>query len=62
MKADPKKSEGARAERRAFRSYLRRQLANTDATSSYGVVLTAMLNWVLDRQKRYDTRKGGLGK
>lgn len=56
-RADPKMSEGARVERAAFRSYLRRQqrVMKIDA-------LEAAIEWVLKRSERYDKRKGGLGK
>lgn len=60
MAADPKTSAGARLERKAFRDYLRRQLRTASDSSSIG--LTAVLNWVLARQARYDKRGGGLGR
>lgn len=69
MKADPKVSEGARLERQAFRAYLRRLRAvnaKHDAGSAWAQaernVIAVALNWVLTRQKRYDRRKGGLGR
>jgi hypothetical protein len=58
MAADPKTSAGARAERKAFRTYIRRRmLYNSDDFS-----LQDILDWVLTRQKRYDKHAGGLGK
>lgn len=59
MPTDPKKSEGARLERRAFREYLRRQLQKAPPP---GGILLAALDWVLKRQDRYDGRAGGLGR
>lgn len=56
MKADPKYSAGARAERAAFRRYLRR----FDPTDRRTV--GDILAWVLARQQRYDRTAGGLGK
>lgn len=58
-KTDPLKSEGARAERKAMRSYLRRKInkGNLDAAA---VELEAVLDWVITRQDRYDKRPGGL--
>jgi hypothetical protein len=57
MKADPLVSEGARVERKAIRSYLRRQLKLGSLCS-----VEDILDWVLKREKRYDKRAGGLGK
>lgn len=64
MAADPKRSEGARLERRAVRDYLRRAIkAAIKANDSHRVgLLSEALDWVLDRQDRYDARSGGLGK
>ncbi len=59
----PKESEGARTERQAVRSYLRRQIKRLQTEASpLGAVsaLTDALNWVLAREKRYDKRAGGL--
>jgi hypothetical protein len=61
MKADPKFSEGARMERKAFRDRLRRSLKDT-LTPPAQAVLQEELDWVLSRQKRYDSKPGGLGK
>jgi hypothetical protein len=58
MAADPKKSAGARLERRAIRDKLRREMRATKPRSA----LADLLAWVLKRQQRYDGRKGGLGK
>lgn len=64
-KTDPKYSAGARTERASFRNYLRRKLRHTtavaDATSG-ARLLSEVLNWVLNRQSRYDKRPKGLGK
>jgi hypothetical protein len=58
-KTDPLKSEGARAERKAMRAYLRRKInaGNLDAAS---VELENVLAWVLGRMKRYRKKEGGL--
>jgi hypothetical protein len=53
---DAKRSEGARMERKAIRAYLRRELKHTPGS----IALSIILNWVLDRQRRYDKKKGGL--
>ena len=58
MAADPKRSAGARLERKAIRAYLRRLLAHDDANPAIATALA----WVLGRQKRYDSKSGGLGK
>lgn len=57
-------SAGARYERAAFRGYLRRQLAavrkgHDDVSPEEEVIQDALL-WVLERQRRYDKRAGGL--
>lgn len=57
MPADPKVSEGARAERKALRSYLRRLYTNSD-----NPIIQEILDWVLSRQNRYDKDSGGLGR
>lgn len=63
MKPDPKFSAGARYERAAFRAYLGRLLKRAQKIEmSAGDVLAYSLNWVKERQKRYDKKKGGLGK
>lgn len=62
--ADPKLSEGARLERRATRAHLRsvlRQLETGVALSPQAVV-RGILDWTLNRAKRYDKAPGGLGK
>lgn len=61
MPADPKASAGARAERKAFRDYLRRQIKG-NFSSGDKALLNEILNWVLKRQQRYDTQTGGLGR
>ncbi len=49
-------SAGARYERAAFRAYIRRRMIyNSDDFS-----LQEILDWILARQKRYDSRGGGL--
>lgn len=60
MPADPLKSAGARAERKAFRDYLRRQIkaVGEDHSNELEIALT----WVLKRQSRYDSQTGGLGR
>ncbi len=62
MRADPATSAGARAERVAFRKYLRRKISIEGTNSTTGKALNAALLWVLLRQKRYDRRPGGLGR
>jgi len=59
---DPKESEGARLERAVFRNRLRRMIKFYGDGHIAGGVLKIELNWILARQKRYDSRKGGLGK
>lgn len=67
MKASPAMSEGARLERKAFREYLRR-LMRVELAQDYpekfivGEVLEEAIDWVLQRQKRYDKKPGGLGR
>lgn len=55
--ADPKFSAGARLERAAFRAFIRRAMKRrgTPAPQVY-------LDWVLQRQRRYEKKPGGLGK
>lgn len=62
--ADPKVSAGAREERRALRSYLRRQILDAETTGEYqrASTLKTVLDFVIGRQGRYDRAKGGLGK
>ena len=49
-------------ERKAFRDYLRR-LSKSQVNARFVYVdLELILLWVMTRQKRYDSRKGGLGK
>lgn len=57
LAADPKTSAGARAERKAFRAYLRRL-----RKQALTVDVNEVLDWVLNRQARYDRKVGGLGK
>jgi hypothetical protein len=63
-RADPLTSEGARLERRVFRAYLRRRLAQVQADGNWFVMTTleAALRWVQGRQRRYDAKRGGLGR
>lgn len=61
MKADPKVSDGARTERAAFRAYLKRKL-NALGEGAESSSLAPALQWVQERQQRYDKRPGGLGK
>ncbi len=51
--ADPKTSEGARLERKALRTHVRRAIAR-----KWG--LERVLKFVLTRQTRYDKKVGGL--
>lgn len=65
-KADPKFSAGARAERKAIRTYLRRLLQRVNgytppAQQAAGAVQQA-IDFVVTRQGRYDAAPGGLGK
>lgn len=57
---DPKFSAGARLERKAFRDYLRRQLAKSSAAGNPARAWEKAIEWVLARQQRYDKREGGL--
>ena len=59
MAADPKRSEGARLERKAFRSHLRRRLAKASGAGEKDA-LDKTLKWVLTRSERYDKKAGGL--
>lgn len=56
--ADPKYSEGARYERRAMRSMLRRRIGAAGAAGAK--VYDDILQWVVRRQERYDKKPGGL--
>jgi hypothetical protein len=60
-KADPLKSEGARMERKAIRAYLRRMIKEW-YTEYDRELLNIILDWIDKRHKRYDAKKGGLGK
>lgn len=59
MATDPKKSEGARYERKAMRAYLTRRIAKLVGN---GAIIEAQrhLEWVRSRQARYDQKPGGL--
>ncbi len=60
-KANPLFSAGARYERAAFRDYLRGKIVKClDTLSEDAFKVT--LRWILERQKRYDKKPGGLGK
>lgn len=61
MPADPKTSAGARSERQALRSYLRRRIKSSPSIQDT-LVWQQALEWVLTRQRRYDKKGGGLGK
>lgn len=58
MATDPQRSAGARLERKAIRTYIRR-LQREAADHN---LLEIILRWVLQRQQRYNRRKGGLGR
>lgn len=60
MAADPKMSDGAARERRAFRDHLRRAIAKGNPWEN--PALERELAWVMKRQERYDAADGGLGK
>lgn len=59
MATDPKKSEGARYERKAMRAYLSRRIVKLVGN---GAIIEAerILEWVKARQERYDKKPGGL--
>ena len=63
MKADPRKSEGARMEREALREYLKRNIKKWASLKMLGEAMAfeKALKWVDGRHKRYDAKKGGLG-
>lgn len=62
-KADPMKSEGARLERKAIRRAIRRRIrAAPMEWHGYRHGLESVLAFVQGRQKRYDSRPGGLGR
>lgn len=52
----PATSEGARYERKAFRSMLRRRSLTYPDSRAY----QDALDWVLKRSERYDKKPGGL--
>ena len=56
MKADAKESEGARLERACFRSRLRRMIGYYGMGHLASGVLGVELDWILERQKRYDKK------
>lgn len=56
----PERSKGARMERAAMRNYLRRQIKT--AFGECNITLNNVLNWVLERQKRFNDKAGGLGR
>ena len=61
----PERSDGARRERKAIRSYLRRyahKLKTENPNSEMLFAIGDTLDWLLARSKRYDARPGGLGK
>ncbi len=67
MPASKQMSEGARAERKAFRLYLRRRLNSITADGAVTKgndldTLDTVLDWVEGRQSRYDKAAGGLGR
>ncbi len=55
----PERSKGARMERAAVRDYLRRKMESAPA---HKAALTEVLEWMLERQRRYEARPGGLGR
>ncbi len=61
-KADPKLSAGARLERAAMSRHLKRLLRSglTDPPALDGYM--ALLQWLRDRDVRYNAKPGGLGK
>jgi hypothetical protein len=71
MPADPKTSEGARKERKDDVAKLNRMKIlivgtpvadNEDYMRGYMDAVNEMINYKKTRQKRYDARKGGLGR
>ncbi len=56
-KTDPRFSAGAREERREVLAKVRREIRVTGTT--FGS-MHRLAEWLLGRQKRYSTRKGGL--
>lgn len=66
-KADPKLSEGARLERKAVLTYVRRKrrkMGETFGGLALGeaVVLDEVIAWMVQRESRYSARPGGLGR
>ena len=59
--ADKARSEGARYERAAFRARLRRRIKG-DIFLIVREALRVELDWILQRQERYDKAPGGLGR
>lgn len=61
-RTDPKRSEGARLERKVMQAYLRRLLKKKwpGTLVTPDLPFKKVLNWVITRQKRYDRRPGGL--
>lgn len=56
------RSEGARYERAAVRRYLRRRIKRAGVNVIQRDLFGEVLDWVLNRQKRYDAKPGGLGR
>jgi hypothetical protein len=58
------KSEGARIERKAILSRVRR-LAKLEAEAGHDYIAEAfdkLAEWILERRKRYEAKPGGLGR
>lgn len=62
MAADPMKSAGARAERKAVLAYVRRVKNSAAKAGISNATAESIEAWLLGRQARYDKRPGGLGK
>ena len=62
MPANPLTSKGARLERSAFLKKLRNLRADSHAPYTKLYLIDRLVAWILTRRKRYDARKGGLGR
>jgi hypothetical protein len=67
MAADPKRSQGARIERAAILSHVRRKKRKWQGKAlttpnDAARVLGEVEDWILKRRQRYEPKPGGLGR
>lgn len=53
---------GARMERTAILKMLRRNMADINSSISARALAEHVIRWLLERNERYEKRKGGLGR